>query len=141
MTSISAEERHLQRLILEDYLNEYLLADPNRIPNIRKAKCILGMVKQGADSTEMVGLGEWGSFSHANCCLPRTVLEQTVERIPEIMSLKAMIRVVTEAHAGAAALDETIENAYENAINAEDTGSSYMCMSPGKIDEALAKSA
>ena len=63
----AAEERHLQRLILEDcidvqlamqeqtgfpiknnaiirsrqdYLNEFLLADPNRIPVIRKASLV-----------------------------------------------------------------------------------------------------
>ena len=64
-----------------------------------------------------------------------------VLRIPEIMSLKAMIRAVTEAHAGAmcelpstkyifkctpagvAAADDVIENAYENAVAAEDSTS------------------
>ncbi|CAE7722377.1 unnamed protein product [Symbiodinium sp. CCMP2456] len=135
--TLLAEEKQLQKLILEDFLNEWLTADPNRLPSIRKAKCILGMVKQGADSTEMVGVGQWGSCSYAHCCLPRTVLEQTVERIPQIMSLKAMIRAVAEANTGPEGIDDMIENAYENAVTAEDTGSSYMSMSPGKIAEAL----
>ncbi|CAE7562614.1 unnamed protein product [Symbiodinium necroappetens] len=138
---ISAEEKQLHKLILEDFLNEWLTSDPNRLPSIRKAKCMLGMVKQGADSTEMAGVGERGSGSDAYGCLPRTLLEQAVERIPQIMSLKAMIRAVAEEATGPDGLDDMIENAYENAVGAEDTGSSYMSMSPGKLCEALAKSA
>ncbi|CAE7529448.1 unnamed protein product [Symbiodinium microadriaticum] len=135
------EEKQLHKLILEDFLNEWLTADPNRLPSIRKAKCLLGMVKQGADSTEMAGVGERGSCSDAHCGLPWTILEQTVERIPQILSLKAMIRAVAEAATGPEGLDAMLENAYENAVGAEDTGSSCMSMSPGKIAEALAKSA
>ncbi|CAE7752933.1 unnamed protein product [Symbiodinium sp. CCMP2456] len=51
----STEEKQLHRLILEDLLNEFLTKDEDFLPKIRKAKSLLGMVKQGADSQEMVG--------------------------------------------------------------------------------------
>ncbi|OLP74462.1 hypothetical protein AK812_SmicGene45992 [Symbiodinium microadriaticum] len=71
----------------------------------------------------VVGVGERGSGSDAYGCLPRTLLEQAVERIPQIMSLKAMIRAVAEEATGPDGLDDMIENAYENAVGAEDNGS------------------
>ncbi|OLP75564.1 hypothetical protein AK812_SmicGene44620 [Symbiodinium microadriaticum] len=49
------EYRRHQKALLEDFLNSYLLAEPGRLPSIRKHKghCLLNASASGPDSSEM----------------------------------------------------------------------------------------